>query len=408
METNSMNQSMQIKPQLTSGCGIDVHKEKLTVCIYQSGQSETVHDYGTFTEDMEKVRDDLLHHHISEVILESTGIYWIALCSLLLAAGIRVTVVNPRFVKNMPKEKTDKKDARWLCKLLVNGLVRNSFIAGEEQRAFRDLCRMRSQYSNHITQTRNRIVKNLERRNIKLKSVVSNLHTKSAHDIVTAIAHGESDIDQLVSLCRGKLKKKKEQMRKALHGVITSHDRRVLGQLLDDVAHYQNQIERIETQIGEHTNKINQQLIEHLKEVKGVGQQSAEIILAEIGDTVKPFATADKLAAWVGLAPGNKESAGKKYYSGTREGNVYVRTALVQVAWAAVRTRNSYWRALYFHLTKRMPMNKAIVAIARKLLKVIYKIIKGNITYTEYGAEYFLQRLQQRQLQKRNKTIVQA
>lgn len=237
---------------------------------------------------------------------------------------------------------------------------------------------------------------------------MSNLHTKSAHDIVTAIAHGESDIDQLVSLCRGKLKKKKEQMRKALHGVITSHDRRVLGQLLDDVAHYQNQIERIETQIGEHTNKINQQLIEHLKEVKGVGQQSAEIILAEIGDTVKPFATADKLAAWVGLAPGNKESAGKKYYSGTREGNVYVRTALVQVAWAAVRTRNSYWRALYFHLTKRMPMNKAIVAIARKLLKVIYKIIKGNITYTEYGAEYFLQRLQQRQLQKRNKTIVQA
>jgi transposase len=340
--------------------------------------------------------------------MESTGIYWIALCSLLLAAGIRVTVVNPRFVKNMPKEKTDKKDARWLCKLLVNGLVRNSFIASEDQRAFRVLCRMRSKYSNHITQTRNRIVKNLERRNIKLRSVVSNMDTKSAHDIVSAIAQGETDIEKLVSLCRGKLKKKKELMRKALHGVITPHDRMMLQGLLDDISHFKKQIEKIEKQIHGHTDKVNQTLIENLKEVKGVGQQSAEIILAEIGDNIKPFATADKLAAWVGLAPGNKESAGKKYYSGTREGNVYLRTALVQVAWAAVRTKNSYWRALYYHLTRRMPMNKAIVAIARKLLKVIYKIIKGSLTYTEYGAEYFMERLQQRQAQNRNKRIATA
>ena len=392
-----------IKPQLQSACGIDVHKEKLTVCIYKSGERETVNDYGTYTEDLEKVRDDLLQHQISDVIVESTGIYWIALCSVLLAAGIRVTVVNPRFVKNMPKEKTDKKDARWLCKLLVNGLVRNSFIASEEQRAFRDLCRMRSKYSNHLSQTRNRIVKNLERRNIKLRSVVSNMDTKSAHDIVTAIAQGETDIEKLVSLCRGKLKKKKELMRKALHGVITPHDRLMLQGLLDDITHFKNQIEKIEKQIHEHTDKVNQTLVENLREVKGVGQQSAEIILAEIGDNIKPFATADKLAAWVGLAPGNKESAGKKYYSGTREGNVYVRTALVQVAWAAVRTRDSYWRALYYHLTKRMPMNKAIVAVARKLLKVIYKIIKGSITYTEYGAEYFISRLEERMAQNRNK-----
>jgi len=400
--------TMQFQPQLKSACGIDVHKEKLLVCFYVSGQEQQVKEYGTYTCDLEKIRDDLLEREIEDVIMESTGIYWIALCTILMSAGLRVTVVNPRFVKNMPKEKTDKKDARWLCKLLVNGLVRNSFIASEEQRSFRDLCRMRTKYSNHITQTRNRIVKNLERRNIKLRSVVSNMDTKSAHDIVSALAQGETDIEKLVSLCRGKLKKKKEEMRKALQGVITPHDRMMLQGLLDDIAHYQKQIERLEAEIHRHTDKINQNLIENLRQVKGVGEQSTQIILAEIGDNVKPFATAEKLAAWVGLAPGNKESAGKKFYSGTRDGNVHLRTAMVQVAWAAVRTKNSYWRALYYHLIKRMPKHKAIVAIARKLLRLIYKIIKGTKTYIEYGADYFIKRLQERFSQKRTGSVVPA
>jgi transposase len=402
MEQTQTKSAMHFHPQLERACGIDVHKEKLTACFYIIGEHQQVKDYGTYTCDLEKIRDDILQQRIEDVIMESTGIYWIALCNILMSAGIRVCVVNPRFVKNMPKEKTDRKDARWLCKLLVNGLVRNSFIAGDDQRAFRDLCRMRTKYSNHISQTRNRIVKNLERRNIKLRSVVSNMNTVSAMAIVKAIAGGETDIEKMVSLCKTKLKKKKEEMRKALHGVITAHDRMMLKGLLDDISHYQKQIKKIEKQIDTHTDKINNGLIENLRQVKGVGEQSTQIILAEIGDNVKPFATADKLAAWVGLAPGNKESAGKKFYTGTRDGNVYLRTALIQVAWAAVRTKNSYWRALYYHLTKRMPMNKAIVAIARKLLRLIYKIIKGTRTYVEYGGDYFMQRLQERLHKKQN------
>ncbi len=185
---------MSIVQQKERAGGIDIHKKKAVVCFYIADKMEEVKDYGTFTCDLEQIRDDLLRHQIKEVIIESTGIYWIALCSVLTLGGIHVTVVNPKFIKNMPKEKTDKKDARWLCKLLVNGLVRNSFVASEEQRAFRDLCRMRTRYRNHITQSTNRIVKNLERRNIKLKSVVSNMHTKSAMDIVAAIAKGETDI----------------------------------------------------------------------------------------------------------------------------------------------------------------------------------------------------------------------
>jgi transposase len=301
----------------------------------------------------------------------------------------------------MPKEKTDKKDARWLCKLLVNGLVRNSFVVSEEQRAFRDLCRMRTKYRNHIGQATNRIVKNLERRNIKLRSVVSNMKTKSAMDIVKAIARGETDMEKLLSLCRTKLKKKKEEMRKALTGLITPHDRMMLQQLLDDITHYQKQIDAIDIKIKEHTSRVNQQLVENLMQIRGIGPQSTEIILAEIGSNVDAFANEDKLAAWVGLAPGNKESAGKAYYAGRRDGNIYLRTALLQVAWAAVRCKNSYWSALYYHLTRRMHRNKAIVVIARKLLRIIYKVIKGTKTYTEYGGDYFIKHLQERQQAKK-------
>jgi transposase len=396
--------SMSIRQQLERAGGIDIHKKKVSVCIYICNIKEAVKDYNTYTCDLEQIRDDLLRDQIKEVIIESTGIYWIALCSVLTLGGIHVTVVNPKFIKNMPKEKTDKKDAKWLCKLLVNGLVRNSFVVSEEQRAFRDLCRMRTRYRNHITQSTNRIVKNLERRNIKLRSVVSNMQTKSAMDIVAAIAHGVTDMEELLKLCRTKLKKKKEEMRKALQGIITPHDRMMLQQLLDDIAHYQKQIDSIDAQIKQHTSKVNEQLIANLQQIRGIGQQSTEIILAEIGSNVDAFANEDKLAAWTGLAPGNKESAGKTYYAGRRDGNVYLRTALIQVAWAAVRCKNSYWSAQYYHLRRRLHRNKAIVVIARKLVRIIYKVIKGTKTYTEYGADYFIQHLQER-LQAKRKTL---
>jgi len=399
--------TMNIRPQLERACGIDIHKDKVSVCFYISKELEEVKDYGTFTEDLHKIRDAMLAHQIKDAIMESTGVYWIALYCVLTQAGIHVRVVNAKFVKNMPKEKTDKKDAKWLCKLLVNTLVRASFVAGEQQRTFRDLCRMRMKYTHHITQSHNRILKNLERRNIKLRSVVSSMDTKVVANIVNAIANGEEDVEKLVSFCKGKMKKKKDQMRKALQGVITPHDRMMMRQLIDDIAHYRKQIAGLEQEIAKHTALVNPELIEALKEVKGIGQVSTEIILAEVGDNVNAFESCDKLAAWVGLAPGNNESSDKKRNTRTREGNKHIRTTMIQTAWAAVRTKNSYWRALYYHLCKRMLRKKAIVTIARKLIRVIYKIINGQMKqYQEYGGDYFMQRMQERLAQKRNHNIM--
>jgi transposase len=393
--------NMTIKVQKERAGGIDIHTKKAVVCSYIAGKKEEVKDYGTFTEDLEQIRDDLLSHNIRDVIIESTGIYWIALCSVLTLGGIHVTVVNPKFIKNMPKEKTDKKDAKWLCKLLVNGMVRNSFVASEEQRSFRDLCRQRSKYTNHITQAGNRIIKNLERRNIKLKSVASNTKSKSVKAIIAALAQGETDVDKLVLLCKGKLKKKEPEMRKALHGVLTTHDRLMIQDLLNDIAHYEKQVETINERIKEHTDKVSEELIKNLRVVAGVGAVATEVLLAEVGSNVEPFPSEDHLAAWVGLAPGNAETGGKAKPIRTRDGNKYLRTVMIQVAWAAVRTKNSYWRSLYYHLSKRINKGKAIIAVARKLIRIIYKIIKGTKTYTEYGGDYFVQHLQERYAKRR-------
>ena len=191
-------------------------------------------------------------------------------------------------------------------------------------------------------------------------------------------------------------------MRNAVHGVLAADDRFLLKSLLKDIEHFQNQMDELQKQITQHTDKISTDLINNLKEVKGIGNQTVEVILAEIGDTVKPFATAEHLAAWSGLAPGNHTTADKSKPVSVREGNKYLKTALITVAWAAVRSKNSYWRALFAHLKKRMNHNKAIVVVARKLLKVIYKIIKGTYAYKEFGADYFIQHLQERLQQKRN------
>ncbi len=392
---------MDIKPQLDRAAGIDVHKEKLMVCFYVRDQVYEVKEYGTFTSDLYQLRDDLLRHKIPDVLMESTGVYWVALCAILTTAEIKTHVVNAYFVKNMPKEKTDKKDAKWLCKLLVNGQIRDSYIAGEDQRAFRDLCRNRMKYSHQITQAQNRILKVLEGRNIKIRSVVSNMNTQTAKNIVKALSEGETDAEKLVSLCLGKLKKKKELMRKALQGVLTEHDCDSLKMLLTDIAHFENNISVIEQTIKKHTDKINPQLIKNLDDIAGISQKTAEVILAEIGDNVDAWETADKLAAWTGTAPGNHETANTKKYVGRRSGNTYLRTAMVQTAWSVVRMKNSYWRALFSHLNKRMHVKKAILIIARKLVKVIYKVLKGVMTYKEYGAEYFIARLQERLQQKR-------
>jgi transposase len=384
------NYEVKLAPRLNRACGLDLHKDKIVAFISdKEGKEQELREYGTFTDDLYQIRDWLQHKGIVHCLMESTGIYWLGLYNVLTACGISVVVSNPQHIRQIPKRKTDRKDARWLCTLLLNGLARQSFVPNSTQQALRELCRNRLFYSQGQTKITNRIVKLLEKGNIKIRSVSSVITTKSALAIVRALSEGVTDVEKLLLCLQGKLKAKRDKMRLALHGVLNEGDRYILRLLLSDYEHAENQKLQIEKHIKAIISDRYQETYNLLMEVSGIGPISAQVVIGEIGDDMRHFPSADHLTAWVGVAPGNSESAGKSKNVGIKKGNKYMRVAVVSIAWAAVKMKDSYWKALFEHLKKRMKSQKAIIAIARRMLKVIYKVIDKRIIYEEKGINHF-------------------
>eukprot|EP01037_Dinobryon_pediforme_P018685 gene18685-18984_t len=330
-------EDVTILPQLDKACGLDMHKDKIVGFIScKDGSGQELKEFGTFTCELKDVKAWLQGHHVEHCLMESTGIYWMSLYAILTEAGIHVTVANPTHIKQVPKRKTDRKDAKWLCTLLLNGLVRPSFMPTAEQRILRDHCRSRLFYMRQQNKTQNRLLKILE----------------------TA---GVTDKQQLIACALGRVKLKKEGLSKALDGTLAPHHLVQLQMLLQDLDHVAKQLET-----------------------------SAQIILSEAGSDMSRFNTADHLTAWCGLAPGNHESAGKRRETSVKKGNPYLKTAIITAAWAAVRVKDSYWRALFERLRKRMRVQKVIVAIARRMLKVVYKTLDTLTHYQEKGIAHFM------------------
>ena len=391
------NNEVSLLPQVDKACGLDMHKDKIA-CYISDKEGKDVHqlEFRTFTEDLFRVRDTLLAHKVGHCLMESTGIYWISLYGILTEAGIEVVVANPQHIKQIPKRKTDRKDAKWLCTLMLYGLARHSFVPGPVQQALRELCRNRLFYKQGQSRIKNRVVKILEKNNLKIRSVVSSISTKTAMALVRQLAIGNTDIEQLLKCCHKGLKASEEQMRQALRGTLRIADQHILQMLLADIDHYQRQIDLLEEKIGRMTKDHYSEVAGCLLTITGIGEQSAQVILSEIGDKMKYFPTADHLTAWSGLAPGNNESAGKRKNTQLKKGNKYLRIAMITVAWAAVRTKDSYWKALFDQLRKRMKPQKAIVAIARRLMKVVHRTIRNREQYQEKGIMHYLQLQQQR------------
>lgn len=299
-------------PQLEKACGLDLHKDKIVGFISdKEGKEQEMKEFGTFTDDLFQIKDWLFANGIGHCLMESTGIYWLGLYNLLTAAGIVVVVSNPQHIRQIPKRKTDRKDARWLCTLLLNGLARHSFVPDAVQQRLRDLCRNRIFYTQSQTKTTNRIVKLLERANIKIRSVSSVITTKSTLEMIRLLSAGENDVERLLQCLRGKLKSKKEKMRLALKGVLSDSDRQILGLLLSDYDHIENQKQAIERIVKRVIADRYQETFELLQDISGVGPLGAQVIIGEIGDDMQNFPSADHLTSWVGVAPGNNESAGK-------------------------------------------------------------------------------------------------
>ncbi len=383
-------QSYSIPLRLQRVAGIDCHQGNFQVAICVEGESPILHTFETFTEDVFRLRDTLLLNDIKDVIIESTGVYWRFVYRVLSEASMKVVVVNPFSVKQVPLEKTDKNDAIWLATILMNGMARPSFMVSEQQEAIRELTRQRTHYTQQLTRVKNRIVRTLESCNFKVMSVISNISTKTGRLLVEKLSEGITDPTELISCCHARvISRKGDLLPKAFSGRLTPNHQLQLRFLLDDWDHIERQRAKTNDSIKGLFSEDQKAIIERLQTVEGIAQESSEVIMAEMGINAKDFKNEHSVSKYGGFAPGVHQSADKKTFVKCHPGNKYLRTILIQSAWAAVRIKDGYWRAVYQHFKKSLRSKKAIVAVARRLLKVIYKVIISDYKYEKWGTMKF-------------------
>lgn len=368
---------------LDRGCGLDVHKETVVASVKGKDLKSETKTFGTFTEDLESLVCWLQNHGITHLAMESTGIYWKPVY-YILEEFFEILLVNARHIKNVPGQKTDKKDSEWIAKLLLSGLLKGSFVPDESIRELRFLHRHRRKLIGMRTAEKNRLQNVLEDANIKLGSVVSDVFGVSGSAIVHAIAQGETDPFLLSCLAKGSLKKKQDLLIKALHGRVTDHHRFMLQMVLDSIQHINHQIAQLEAQMEKYTLKYREQM-QVLQTIPGVSAQIATGIIAEIGVEMDQFPNHSHLASWVGICPGNNESAGKMYSSRTTQGNKYLKTTLVEAAWAATRSKtNPILADKHRKIAHRRGKKKATIAIGHKILTAAYHVLRDLEPYMPY------------------------
>lgn len=384
--------------QIERGCGIDVHKKVLVATIKGIGIKEETRSFDSFTSSIEAMRDWLLEHKITHIAMESTGVYWKPVFNVL-EAYFDIILVNARHIKNVPGHKTDKKDSKWISKLLISGLLKGSFIPPRPIRELRDLTRYRRKIVGQIASEKNRIHKILEDANIKLSSVVSSMSGVTASKIIEAMIAGEEDIEKLTAYHHGKIQATKEELAEALKGFLTDHHRFLLQMVRISIQSKESLIDKLEKEIDQHLERNKLKVsVELLQSIPGVGKDGAREIIAEIGNDMGQFPSEQHLASWAGMCPGNNESAGKKKSGRITHGNNYLKIILVQCGWAATRTKGTYLRSKYDSLVGRRGKKRALIAVGHKILIATYFILKNQIPYKELGNEFLENKKKDKQI----------
>jgi transposase len=371
--------------------GLDIHKEIIVACVRKALGGGKVHqEVRTFrseTSGLLALADWLTDEGVTHAAMESTGVYWKPVWNILDGV-IELLLVNAEHIKKVPGRKTDVKDSQWIAELLQHGLLKASFVPERTMRDLRDLTRQRVQLVRQKVQVSNRIQKTLEDANIKLASVASDVLGKSGRAMIRAIVSGEGDPVVLADLARQRLRAKIPQLQEALLGEVTAHHRFLLGMLMDQVEFLEGQIARLGARIAEVLPAPFEEAIGRLVTIPGIERRAAENIVAELGADMTPFPSAGHLASWVGMCPGNHESAGKRRSGRTTQGNAWLRVTLVQCAWAASHTKGTYLSAQYKRLAARRGKKRALVAVGHTLLGIVYAVLKKKSTYRELGADY--------------------
>lgn len=377
-------------------CGLDVHKKTVVACllITEPGQPvrKAVRTFPTMSADLLALADWLQDQGCTHVAMESTGVYWRPIYNLLEDA-FTVLVVNAQHIKAVPGRKTDVADSEWIADLLRHGLLRASFIPPRPQRELRELTRYRTALRYERVAEVNRLQKILEGANIKLASVVSDITGKSGHEMLLALVAGTTEAASIAQLARGVLREKIPQLERALAGQFNAHHRFLVAQQLAHIDFLDLLIERVGAEIATRLQADAAAALCLLQTLPGVGQRTAEVILAEIGTDMSRFPSAGHLASWVGLCPGNQESAGKRLSGRTRKGSPWLRAALVEAAQAAAHMKQpTYLAAQYRRVAARRGAKRAAVAVAHSLLVMIYHMLSRHEPYHDLGGNYFEER----------------
>jgi len=380
-----------VKPIFKSCCGLDVHKDKVTACIAYGSLAKAeenfeVREFSTMTSDLKELSTWMKEYGVETVAMESTGVYWKPIFNIL-EDGFEIILANAAHVKNVPGLKTDKRDARWLAKLLRYGLVPASFIPPRNIRELRDLTRTRRKLVQEMTRQKNRVEKVLQDANIKLSSVVSKIFGVSGEGMIKALLEkDELSRENIKSLAKGRLRNKIDLLIKALDGNVTDHHRFLIRMHLEHIDFLANQIAEFDSRIYGKLEPYQFEF-ELIQTEPGISEATAASVIAEIGVDMSRFPDEKHLSSWAAICPGNNESAGKKKSGKTRRGNNYLKGTLTEAAWAASKTKGTAINEKYHNIARRRGKKRAIVAIGHQILVDVYRILSAGTPYHEVGAE---------------------
>ena len=365
-------------------CGLDVHKDSVFCCILCANGEKIQHKFGVLTEDLVTLRDLMVSEGVEECAMESTSIYWIPVWRVL-EGSVKLHLVNPYFIKQLPGKKSDVKDAEWIAACLSKELIASSFVPDDKIQRLRQYDRRIFDLNASISRNLVKLDQCIQRCNIRISNYISTTDSKGYRSIVKLISQGVTDAEVLVKELHGRTINRhgRETLVRALSGVVSETDIDIINQLVEEIELQQRHKDEAQEKMTALCVEWFPQELENLQAIPGVKERSATSIIAETGTGMSHFQTPKKLVAWVGLRPRNEESAGKIKARGITHGNRFVRKTMIECSWGAARMKDSFFAEFSYRqcIERRKNKMKVQVAIARKILVAVWYVLSQGTQY---------------------------
>lgn len=372
-------------------CGLDVHKDSVFCCILCANGEKIQHKFGVLTEELVTLRDLMVSEGVEECAMESTSIYWIPIWRVL-EGSVKLHLVNPYFIKQLPGKKSDVNDAEWIATCLSKELIASSFVPDDKIQRLRQYDRRIFDLNVSISRNLVKLDQCIQRCNIRISNYISTTDSKGYRSIVKLISQGVTDAEVLVKELHGRTINRhgRETLVKALTGVVSETDIDIINQLVEEIELQQRHKDEAQEKMTALCMEWFPQEVENLQTIPGVKERSSTSIIAEIGTDMTHFQTPKKLVSWVGLRPRNEESAGKIKARGITHGNRFVRKTMIECSWGVARMKDSFFAEFSYRqcIERRKNKMKVQVAIARKILVAVWYVLSQGTQYIKPTDHY--------------------